>query len=70
MDGPGGHHPEQGNPITKELTQYVLTDKWILAQNLGYPRYKIQFAKHIKLKRMKTKVWTLCPFLELGTKHP
>ena len=19
---------------------------------------------------MKTKVWTLCPFLELGTKHP
>jgi hypothetical protein len=23
-----------GNPITKELTQYVLTDKWILAQKL------------------------------------
>ena len=21
-------------------TQYVLTDKWILAQNQGYPRYK------------------------------
>jgi hypothetical protein len=39
--------------ITKELTQYVLTDKWILAQNLGYPRYKIQFPKHMKLK-----VWT------------
>jgi hypothetical protein len=49
MDGPGGHHPEQGNPITKELTQYVLTDKWILAQNLVYPRYKIQFAKCMKL---------------------
>jgi hypothetical protein len=31
MDGPGGHHPEGGNPITKELTQYILTDKWILA---------------------------------------
>ena len=42
-------HPERGNPITKELTQYVLTDKWILAQNLGYPRYKIQFAKCMKL---------------------
>jgi hypothetical protein len=25
---------------------YSLTDKWILAQNLGYPRYKIQFPKH------------------------
>jgi hypothetical protein len=34
MDGPGGHHPEWGNPITKELTQYVLTDKWIVAQKL------------------------------------
>jgi hypothetical protein len=39
-------------------------------RNLEYPRYKIQFAKHMKLKRMKNKVWTLCPFLELGTKHP
>ena len=34
------------------------------ATNLGYPRYKTQFAKHIKLKRTKIKVWTLCPFLE------
>jgi hypothetical protein len=38
MDGPGGHHPECGNPITKELTQYVLTDKWILAQKLRIPK--------------------------------
>jgi hypothetical protein len=34
MDGSGWHQPEWGNPITKELTQYVLTDKWILAQKL------------------------------------
>ena len=34
----------------EKLTQYVLTDKWILAQNLEYPRYKIQFPKHMKLK--------------------
>jgi hypothetical protein len=27
MDGPGGHHPDT------VLTQYVLTDKWILAPN-------------------------------------
>jgi hypothetical protein len=39
------------NTFTKELTQYVLTDKWILAQNLRYPRYKIQFPKHMKLKK-------------------
>jgi hypothetical protein len=24
----------------------------------------------MKLKKNKTKVWALCPFLELGTKHP
>ena len=40
MDGPGGHYPERCNPITKELTQYVLTDKWILAQKLRI--HKIQ----------------------------
>ena len=34
MDRPGGHHPEWGNPITKELSQYVLSDKWILVQKL------------------------------------
>jgi hypothetical protein len=67
MDGSGGYHPECRNPIIKELISYVLTDKWILAQKLRTP--KIQFAKHMKLKK-ETKVWTLCPFLKLGTKHP
>ena len=38
MDGPGGYHPERSNPITKELTQYVLTDKCILAQKLRIPK--------------------------------
>jgi hypothetical protein len=70
MDGPGGHHPEWGNTITKELTQYVLTDKWILAQNLGYPRYKIQFPKHMKLK--KNEDWSVdtMPLLRSGNKTP
>ena len=36
MDGPGGHHPL--NPITKELTQYVITVKWILAQKFRIPK--------------------------------
>ena len=70
MDGPGGHHPEWGNTFTKELTQYVLTDKWILAQNLGYPRYKIQFPKHMKLK--KNEDWSVdtMPLLRSGNKTP
>ena len=37
--------------LTQVFRQYVLTDKWILAQNLGYPRYKIQFPKNMKLKK-------------------
>jgi hypothetical protein len=49
MDGPEGHHPEWVKPITKELTWYVLNDKWILAQKLQIP--KIQVAKHMKLKK-------------------
>ena len=39
-------------------------------RNLGYPRYKIPFPKGLNSRRTKTKVWTPCPFLELGTKHP
>ena len=38
-------------------------------RNLGYPRYKIQFPKHMKFKN-EDQVWTFCPFLELGSKHP
>ena len=49
MDGSGGYHPEWGNPFTKEHTWYPLTHKWILAQKLRLP--KIQYAKHMKLKK-------------------
>ena len=34
MDRTKQHHPEWGNPITKEHTWYVLTAKWILAPKL------------------------------------
>jgi hypothetical protein len=49
MDISGGYHPEWGNPITKELTWYALTDKCKLAQNLRIPM--IQFTKHKKIKK-------------------
>jgi hypothetical protein len=68
MDGPGGHHPERGNPITKELAQYVLTVKWILAQKLRIP--KIQFAKHMKLKKNEDQSVDTLPLLRNGNKTP
>ena len=70
MIGPGGHHPEWGNTIKKELTQYVLTDKWILARNLEYSRYKIQFAKHMKLEKNKDQSVDTLPLLRIGNKIP
>ena len=48
MDGSGGYHPGWGNPITKEVTWYALTDKWILAKKRRIP--KKQFVKHMKLR--------------------
>jgi hypothetical protein len=43
MDVSGGYHAEWGHPITKEVTWYALTDKWILSQRLRIP--KIQFVR-------------------------
>ena len=49
MGRTGKYHHESGNKITKTYTWYVLTDKWILAQNLGIP--KTQLTDEIKLKK-------------------
>jgi hypothetical protein len=49
MDESGGYHPEWVNPITKEHTWYVLTDKCILSQKLGIP--KVKLTNHMKLKK-------------------
>jgi hypothetical protein len=68
MDGPGGHHSEWGNPITKELTWYVLIDKWILTQKLRIP--KLQFAKHMKLKKNEDQIVVTLPLLRIGNKTP
>jgi hypothetical protein len=29
MDGTRKYYPEWGNPVTKEHTEYVHTDKWV-----------------------------------------
>ena len=60
--------PEWGNPITKELTCYSLTDKWILAQKLRIP--KIQFAKHKKIKKKEDQSVDTVVLLRMGNKIP
>jgi hypothetical protein len=67
MDVSGWYNPEWGNPITKELTWYALTDKWILAQKLRLP--KIQFAKHKKNKKEDQRMDTSFLFT-IGNKIP
>ena len=52
--------------ITWELT--ALTDKWILAEKLGIS--KIQFAKHMKLKKMEDQSVDTSIFLRRGNKIP
>ena len=68
MDVSGGYHPEWGNPITKEVTWYALTDKWILAQKLRIP--KIQFAKHKKIKKKEDQRVDTSFLLRIGNKIP
>jgi hypothetical protein len=67
MDVSGGYHPEWGNPITKELTCYTLTDKWILAKKLRIP--KIQFAKHKKIKNKEDQCVDTSFLLRIGKKY-
>jgi hypothetical protein len=48
---------------------YSLIEKYYL-RNIEYPRYKIQSAKHMKLKKNEDQSVDTLPFFELGTKHP
>jgi len=68
MDGSGGYYSEWGNPITKEHTWYALTDKQILAQKLRIS--KIQFAKHMKLKKKEDQSVDNLLLLNMGNKIP
>jgi hypothetical protein len=46
----------------------VLTDKWILAQKLRI--LKIQFTKHMKLKKNEDQSVDTLPLLRIGNKTP
>jgi hypothetical protein len=68
MDVSGGYHPDGGNPITKEVIRYALTEKWLLVQKHRTP--KIQFAKHKKIKKREDQ-WVDTSFLlRIGNKVP
>jgi hypothetical protein len=56
------------DPITKEHTCYALTDMWILAQKLRMP--KIQFAKHMNLKKKEDQSVDTSFLLRMGNKIP
>ena len=49
---------------------YILTDKWILAQKLSIVRYKVLFAKHMKLKKNEDQGVDTLPPLGIGSKAP
>ena len=68
MDGSGGCHPKWGNLVTKVHSWYEFTDKWILVQKLRIP--KIQFAKHMKLKKKEDQSVNTLPLLRIGNKIP
>jgi hypothetical protein len=57
-----------GNPITKELTRYVLTDNWILAQKLRIP--KIQFTDLMQFKKKEDQCVHTSFLLRIGNKIP
>jgi hypothetical protein len=68
MDGSGVYHPEWVNPIRKEHRSYSLNDKWLLAQKLRIS--KIQFAKHMKLKKKEDQSVDTSLLLRMGKKIP
>jgi hypothetical protein len=66
-----GMESQDSNPITKEHTWYVFTDKWILSQKLKYPSFNSQAMWNSR--RRKTTVsslWYIQSFLEGGSKYP
>jgi hypothetical protein len=43
---------------------------FLFPRNLGYPRYKIQFAKHMILKKNEDQSVNTLPLLRIGNKTP
>jgi hypothetical protein len=62
------YNPDWGIPITEEHTWYAFIDKQILDQILR--QTKIQFAKHMKLKRMGDQNVGTLFFLRMRNKIP
>ena len=68
MDGTRNYHSEWGNPVPKEHTWYILTDKWILPQKLRIP--KIQFTDQMKLMKKEEQSMDTLVLLRRGKTMP
>jgi hypothetical protein len=68
MDVSGGYHLQWGNSITKEVTWYALTNKWLLTQKPRIP--KIQFANHKKIMKKEDQHVDTSFLLRIGNKIP
>ena len=69
MDGPGGHHPEVTQSQKNSHDMYSLISGF-KPRNLEYPRYKIPFAKRMKLKKNEDQSVDTLPLLRIGNKTP
>jgi hypothetical protein len=58
---------ERGSAVGDELYDRIIIKN---LRYLGYPRYKIQFAKRMKLKKNEDRSVDTLPLLRIGNKTP
>jgi hypothetical protein len=58
---------EKDGKKKKDCNELISTYQY---RNLVYPRYKIQFAKHMKLKKKEDQSVNTLPLLRSGNNHP
>jgi hypothetical protein len=69
MDGPGGHYPDEVTQSQKDSHDMYSLINGYYPRNLEYPRYRIQFGKHMRLRRNKDQGVDALP-LRIGSGMP
>jgi hypothetical protein len=64
-----GHDKRKIGALKSSLGN-VLTDKWILTQKLSIARHKVQYVKHMKLKKNEDQSVDTLLILRIGNNHP
>ena len=70
MVGSGGHYPEWDTQSQKNSNDMYSLISGYKPRNLEYPRYKIQFVKHMKLKKKEDQSVDTLVLLRNGNKIP